>query len=113
MARGSFELRGTGDLVRKLKRNANLNDVKNVVKLNGSEMHRSAQRYSPVETGNLKRFVGIFFENGGFTVKVVSQAEYAGYQEYGTRYQPGKPHIRPSYFEQRREFINDMKRLVR
>lgn len=113
MARGSLEFKGIADLSKGLKRRANLNDVKNVVKLNGSEMHRATQRRAPVDTGNLKRFVGIFFENGGFTVKVVSQAEYAGYQEYGTRFQPGTPHIRPSYFEQRQKFINDMKRLMK
>lgn len=113
MARGSFEIRGTGDLVRKLKRNANLNDVKNVVRVNGSEMQRSAQRYAPVDTGNLKRAITLTATDNGFAIKVSSTADYAPFQEYGTRYQPGKPHIRPSYFEQRRKFISDMKRLMK
>lgn len=113
MARGALEFKGIADLSKGLKERANLDDVKKVVKINGSEMHRSAQRNAPVDTGNLKRFIVISFEDGGFTVKVVSQAEYAGYQEYGTRFQAGTPHIRPSYFEQRQKFINDMKRIMK
>lgn len=113
MARGSFRVKGTKQLASKLKRNASLNDVINVVKLNGSEMHRAAQRYAPVDTGNLKRAIIITTENGGFAMKVASTANYAPFQEYGTRFQPGKPHIRPSYFEQRSKFIADMRRLMR
>jgi HK97 gp10 family phage protein len=113
MARGSIEVRGTSNLIGKLKRNANLSDVKNVVKLNGSEMQRGAQRYAPVDTGNLKRFISYNYEDDGLTAKVTSEAAYAAYQEYGTRFQPGTPHIRPSYFDQRKKFIDDMRRLMR
>lgn len=113
MARGSLEFRGIADLSKGLKERATLNDVKNVVKLNGSEMHRSAQRNSPVDTGNLKRGIMLSMEDDGFVAKVASTASYAPFQEWGTRFQPGTPHIRPSYFEQRNKFINDMKRLTR
>lgn len=113
MARGNFRIKGTADLVGKLKRNANLNDIKNVVKLNGAEMQRAAQRYAPVATGNLKREIELSSEDNGFVAKVASTADYAPFQEYGTRFQPGKPHIRPSYFEQRKKFIQDMKRLMK
>lgn len=108
-----LELRGLDNLSKGLKERANLNDVKNVVKLNGSEMHRQTQRYAPVDTGFLKRKVNVYIEDAGFTTKVVSESEYASYQEYGTRYQPGTPHVRPAYHEQKGQFIKDMKRLMK
>lgn len=113
MAKASLRVKGTAELKGKLKRNANLTDVINVIKLNGSEMHRAAQRYAPVKTGALKRNINLYFEDNGFTAKVASEADYAPYQEYGTRYQPGTPHIRPSYYEQRTRFIKDMRRLMK
>ena len=113
MAKAILSVKGTAELKSKLRRNANLDDVKNVVKLNGSEMHRAAQRYAPVKTGALKRNIKLYSEDNGFTAKVASEAEYAPYQEYGTRYQPGTPHIRPAYHEQKRQFVTDMKRLMK
>lgn len=111
-----LELKGLSELSKGLKEKANLNDVKNVVKLNGSEMHRATQRYAPVAKvggGTLKRNVKVYIQDAGFTTKVASEAEYASYQEYGTRYQPGTPHIRPAYHEQKGRFIKDMKRLMK
>lgn len=113
MARGSIGIKGTKKLSGKLKQNANLNDVKRTVEINGSEMHRAAQRYAPVDTGNLKRNIRYNSQDQGFGAKVSSEAAYAAYQEYGTRYQSGKPHIRPSYHEQRRKFIRDLRRLMK
>ena len=52
-------------------------------------------------------------QDNGFTAKVKSEADYAPYQEYPTRYQPGTPHVRPGFFEQRIKFIQDMKRLMK
>jgi HK97 gp10 family phage protein len=113
MARASLSVKGVDQLVGKLKRNANLNDVKNIVKMNGSEMQRKAKRFAPVDTGNLERNIQLYIENNGFTAKTVSEAEYAGYQEYGTRYQPGTPHIRPAFHQQKRQFVKDMRRLMK
>lgn len=106
-------LRGSKELIGKLKRNANLNDVKQVVVMNTTEMHRKAQRNAPVDSGNLKRNIRYYQENGGFTGKVASEAEYAPYQEYGTRFQAGTPHVRPAFHKQKSKFINDMKRLMK
>lgn len=113
MAKGSLTIRGTDELVGKLRRNANLNDVKRTVRLNGSEMHRHAQRMAPVDTGNLRRNIKLHSQDQGYTAKVASEAEYAPYQEYGTRFQPGRPHIRPAYHTQKRKFISDMRRLMK
>ena len=106
------ELRGTRVLVGKLRRNASLNDVKRVVRLNTRELQKKAQRYAPVDTGNLKASIRQSVLDGGFTGRVSSEASYAPYQEYGTRFQPGTPHVRPAFHEQKRKFINDLKRMT-
>ena|SRR5690554_1782136 len=113
MAKKSLKIKGASELSGKLKRNANLDDVKNVVKINGSEMQRRAQRYAPVDTGSLKRNIKYHPEENGFTARIASEASYAPYQEYGTRFIAGTPHIRPSYYEQKSKFISDMKRLMK
>lgn len=113
MARGTIEFRGTADLIGRLKKNANLDDVKNIVRMNGAEMQASMARKAPVDTTNLKRNIKIVIQDDGFTAKVSSEAEYAPYQEYGTRYQNGTPHVRPAYYEQRPIFLHDMKRIMR
>lgn len=108
------EFKGLDKLKSKLKRNASLDDVKDVVKLNTSEMQKVAMKNAPVDTGYLQRNIKQDSNiNGGFTGKVESAAEYAAYQEYGTRFQPGKPHIRPAFHNQKKKFIDDMKRLTR
>lgn len=113
MAKGTLKINGTKELVGKLKRNANLSDVKNVVIINGAEMQKQAQRLAPVDTGYLRRNITLRIMDRGFTARVKSEAEYAPYQEYGTRYQPGKPHIRPAYIKQKKRFVRDMRRLMK
>ncbi len=116
MAKATLQVKGIDELVGKLKRNAKLDDVKEVVKLNGSEMHTNAQRKAPVAKkggGNLQRNVRVYIEDNDFTARVKSEADYAAYQEYGTRFQPGTPHIRPAYYEQKERFKRDMKRLMK
>ncbi|SDB96411.1 HK97-gp10 family putative phage morphogenesis protein [Shouchella lonarensis] len=108
-----IELRGMNELRGKLKKNANLNDVKAVVRMNGAEMHRKALKNVPVDTGELKRSTNLYPKDRGFTAHLSAGAHYAPYVEYGTRYQRGKPFIRPAFHEQKGRFISDMKRLMK
>ena len=108
-----LSINGTDKLVGKLKRNANLDDVKNIVKLNGSKMLEKAERYAPNDTGFLERHINYYPEDNGFTAKVASEAQYAPYQEWGTRFQTGTPHVGPAFNQQKRQFIRDMKRLTK
>ncbi|MEG1459562.1 MAG: HK97 gp10 family phage protein, partial [Acetivibrio sp.] len=75
--------------------------VRRVVKLNGAEMQNKAQRNSPVDTGTLKRGIGIELGDGGLTAKVEAAAEYAPYQEYGTRFMESQPYMHPAFNEQK------------
>ena len=104
---------GLKELEKQLKKNVSLNDVKKVVKQNGSELHRNAKRKVAVDTGTLKRSIGLESSNGGMTASVEATAEYAEYVELGTRFMKAQPYIRPSLEEQEGKFKSDMKRLVK
>jgi HK97 gp10 family phage protein len=70
----------------KLKSNANMKDVKQIVKQNTAELTQGAQRKAPVDTGNLRRSITMDLSDGGLTGKVKPTADYAPYLEYGTRF---------------------------
>ena len=108
-----MEIRGVNELKRALNKHKDLSDVKRVVSQNGSEMQRGAQRKVPVDTGTLKRSIGLELSDGGLTATVEPTAEYSGYVEYGTRYMEAQPFVRPAFNEQKQQFINDMKGLVK
>lgn len=108
-----MKINGTDALIGALKKSANLDDVKNVIKVNGSEMQKNAQRKAAVDTGFMKRGIVLSFEDGGLTAKVTSMAEYSGYVNYGTRFQNAQPFMTPAFYEQRIKFVADMKRLLK
>lgn len=85
-----------------------------VIKRNGMQMQQKAQQLAPVDTGFLKRQIHLNFVIDGlnFLAEISGDAEYDPYQEYGTRFQPGKPHIRPAYYAQRTIFETEMGKLA-
>lgn len=108
-----MNIKGVEELARALRKGADIRDVANAVKVNGAEMHAKAQRYAPVDTGNLKRGIKLTMSDGGFTATVdANDISYSVYQEYGTRYQSGTPFIRPAFHEQERSFLSDLDRLL-
>lgn len=117
MARGVLSVKGTDKLVGKLKRNANLEDVKNVVRLNTSEMQRNMQRSASFkkgyQTGTTKRSITMDILDNGFTGKAGPGTHYSPYLIYGTRFMDAQDFFRPNYFKQKIQFLNDMKRLMK
>lgn len=112
MARRNVSLKGVSELTMKLKSNANMKDVKQIVKQNTAELTQGAQRKAPVDTGNLRRSITMDLSDGGLTGKVKPTADYAPYLEYGTRFQPAQPFMRPSFNKQKAQFKSDMDKLV-
>ncbi|KRK80225.1 HK97-gp10 family putative phage morphogenesis protein [Companilactobacillus nodensis] len=92
-----------------------VDDTLKVVRTNTAEMQENAERKAPVDTGHLKREIHQDIKGEGAEVvgQVSGDADYDPYQEYGTRYQPGTPHIRPAYYEQRDKFVKGMSELVK
>lgn len=88
-----IKLEGMEKLQVKLKKNVQMNDVKRIVKSNGAALQESAQRKVPVDTGNLKRSIGLEIRDSGLTAEVEPTAEYAAYVEYGTRYMNAQPYM--------------------
>ena len=107
------KLIGFNKLEVKLKKNMDLSAVKTVVKKNGAEMQKKAQKEAPIDTSHLHDSIMLDITDGGKTAEVESTADYAGYQEYGTRFMKGKPHIRPEFNEQKGKFKSDLQKLVR
>ena len=104
---------GVEQLQKKLKANATLDDVKRVVRKNGADMQSRAQRNAPVDTGTLKRSLGLEITNSGMAAEVEPTAEYAPYVEYGTRFMDAQPFVKPAYNAQKEQFKQDMDRLVK
>ena len=89
----------------------NIGKLYEVVDKNTGEMQIKAKNYAPVDTGLLKRSITKEVrENVGI---VESTVDYAVYQEYGTRYQPGTAHIRPALNAQKDTFIKDLEKLIK
>lgn len=78
-----------------------------VVKNNTERLKASAKAKAPVDTGFLKNHITSSYPNR-LEGHVKSEAAYSGYQEYGTRFQTGTPHIRPALQEIEQQFKQDM-----
>lgn len=109
----SYEIKGEKALLKQLKKNAKMQDIKDAVKLNGSDMQNKAMRAVPVDTGNLKRSITLEEGNDGLSAKVSASSEYSEYVEKGTRYMDAQPYMKPSYLQQKILFYKDLLRLVK
>jgi len=69
-------------------------DVEKELDTVGSEMVELARSLAPVDTGGLRD--SIYARASGFELEFGNDVEYGAYQEFGTRFQAGKPHIRPA-----------------
>lgn len=109
----SVKFTGVNELKRALTKNMDLDAAKRVVKQNGAELQVKAQRSAPVDTGTLKRSIGLEIMDGGLTAKSAAEAEYAQYVELGTRYMEAQPYMKPAFNAQKEQFKRDMDKLVR
>lgn len=104
---------GVEKLQAKLKKNANMDDVKRIVRQNGAQMQARSQQNAPVDTGHLKRSIGLEIRDAGLTAEVEPTADYAPYVELGTRFMKAQPYLKPAFEVQKEKFKNDMKKLTR
>lgn len=108
---------GLDKLEKALKDNVTMDDVKKVVRHNGSQlqdkMQRNADFQKGYQTGTTKRSIGLEIQDGGFTAEAGPETEYSPYLEYGTRFMEAQPFVNPAYEEQAKKFKQDMQRLVK
>ena len=113
----SIKVEGLDKLQKALKDKVTLDDVKHVVRNNGSALQRKMQKNADFTrgyaTGATKRSIGLEVKDGGFTAEVGPETAYSPYLELGTRFMDAQPFIRPAYYEQKEKFNRDMQKLVR
>ena len=114
---GVIKVEGLEELQKKLKQNANMDDVKRIVRQNGSELQRKIQSNADFDkgyqTGTTKRSVGLEIKDGGLTAESGPTTEYSEYLEFGTRFMEAQPFVKPALDEQSKQFEKDLKKLVK
>lgn len=112
-----IKVEGLKELEKALKDNVTMDDVKRVVKQNGSELQEKIQRNADFkmgyQTGETKRSVGLEIKDSGFTAESEPKTEYSPYLEYGTRFMDAQPFVKPAFEEQKKQFEADMKKLTK
>ena len=105
------------ELVQKLKDNVKLDDVKRVVRHNGSQLNekivQNANFVRGYQTGTTKRSVQLRFENGDLTAVAGPTTHYAPYLEWGTRFMSAQPFVGPAFNAQKGKFHSDLSRLMK
>ena len=114
---GVIRIEGLEELQKKLKKNANMDDVKKVVRHNGSQLQQKIQRKADFkkgyQTGATKRSVTLEFSGDGLTAESGPTTEYAEYLEFGTRFMEAQPFVKPALDEQSKKFESDLQKLVK
>ena len=83
-----------------------------VVKNNAELVQRFAKVYAPHETGFLESQIKTSYPEA-LEAHIDAEAAYSGYQEYGTRFQPGKPFMRPALKVVEPKFKQDMTNVMK
>lgn len=112
-----MKLKGVGSLIRALEDKQSMKSVKQVVKLNGSEMQRNMQRNASFtkgyQTGTTKRSINLVITDGGFTANVEPTTDYSQYLEFGTRFMTSQPFVRPAFYNSIFQFHDDLEKLMK
>lgn len=107
------EFEGFDKLRDKLNPNKYKQQLRDTVRVNGAELDSKAKKRAPVDTGNLRREIRTKLEDDGLTSTTTSNADYSVYVEYGTRKQTAQPFMRPSFEEQKDQFVKDIKNVLK
>lgn len=110
-----YELRfdGITDVINHVINAQKLDDIKKIVRQYIAEMSRISARTVPVKTGFLKRSLVVEIRDNGMTGVLNYYAEYAPYQEYGTRWISGKFYLKRGFDGVVSNFINDIERVMK
>lgn len=112
-----IKIEGLEELQARLLDNVTLDDVRKVVRHNGSKMtdkmKDNADFKMGYQTGETKRSISMELSPDGMTVEVGAKTEYAPYLETGTRFMDAQPFVLPAYEEQKPKFFSDMRKIMR
>lgn len=98
MARVDIQWNGLDELGAVMQRALQQSEtqVGQVIYNNTEQMGKKARDFAPTDTYFLQNSIESR-RISQLTGEVESGAGYAGFQEWGTRYQPGTPHVRPAF----------------
>lgn len=131
MGKSKIEFKGITELSKKLKDNANVDDVGKIVQMNTSELQGKMQRAASFKghyewekgvgmvfvppTGTTKRSITFRFKFGLLSIygEVYPTTEYSPYLIYGTRFMAAQNFFTGPFLQQKLQFVKDMQRLVR
>ncbi|BDQ61572.1 TPA: HK97-gp10 family putative phage morphogenesis protein [Enterococcus faecalis] len=126
MARSQVRINGLAGISKKLKRNAQLDDVKKVVRNNTAELTANIQAEAGKvltghwegkkfvkPTGATKRSIVMRLSNNGFSGHTGPGTEYAPYLIHGTRFMVKRDFFLPPLKQQKVKFRTDLERLMK
>lgn len=92
------KIHGMGSLTKKLDRldPLTVNALRNGVYKAGLKVESDAKQVVPVDSGALKGSIGTSSKDGGMTVAIGTNLEYAPYVELGTSKMRAQPYLQPS-----------------
>lgn len=116
---------GLEDLIKGLATEEVKQKLRLIVKRNGAELHKKAQRKAVFRghfegknfvkpTGNLRRSIQPpKFASDGLSAVVRAEANYAGYVELGTRYMDAQPYMTPALEEVKPVFLAEVEEAMK
>ena len=75
----------------------------------GTTVQNEARKLCPVDTGRLRSSImasGLQHDSRGAYVRVGTNVHYAGHVEFGTRYSPAQPYMRPALLQSKAGDLN-------
>lgn len=114
----NVKLNGMDGLVKALKPNVTMDDVKRIVKVNGDRLNRYMKEQTTksyvkgYSTGDTASSINTEVRDGGLTVAVGATMNYNPYTEYGTRYMSAEPILDPSLERVRPQFLGDLDKVT-
>lgn len=129
MADYDAHFEGMDKLIKKIESMKKLPAAKAIVRKHTVATARQSQKLVPVgwgkryavktptpkgyRGGTLKRSMKQQITNGGLTGEVSYNADYAAYQEYGTRFIPARKYLGKPFLSEKIKFINELKELAK
>lgn len=113
-----IKVNGLEDFAKTLKPNVTMDDVKQIVKINGNRLTRYMKEQTThayvkgFSTGDTAGSINAEPRDGGLTVAVGATMNYNPYTEYGTRYMSAEPILDPSLERVRPQFLGDLDKIT-
>lgn len=118
-----IQIDGLKELQAALKKNATMQDAKNVVQKNGKQLLAETVKnagettfHKGYFTGNTKQNIagqGLKIADGGLTATVGATTDYGPYLENGTRFMAAEPFLKGPAKAQAQQFKADMNKLTK